>query len=199
MIEEILTPFEFRNMNKNNRRSINEKRDGNYTYGCIMACVDKDIQHPDLNMDDVYYGEDNDKGIEDEHHVTLLFGLHNDIIYDDVIMFLQNIKMPLLQLTGISTFNNPEFDVVKYDVKCPEFHLYNKLIKLQFPYTSNFPEYVPHMTISYMKPGTGDVYKEEFKESTVLQVSKWIYSESNKKKTAIYPDGKVIVIRDAQK
>lgn len=197
-MDNILNPFEFRIMNKNNIKSINEKRDGNYTYGCIMACVDKEIQRPGLNMANIYYGEDNDKGIEDEQHVTLLFGIHSDVNYDDVIMFLQNIKMPLLQLTGISTFNNPEFDVVKYDVKCPEFHLYNKLIQLQFPFTSNFPDYVPHMTIAYMNPGTGNQYKKQFKENIVLPVSKWIYSESNKKKTAIYPDGKVIVIREAQ-
>lgn len=199
MINDILTPFEFRTMYRNSHRLLKEKKDASYSYGCIMACIDGEVERPGINMANLFEGPDGDKGIEDEQHVTLLYGLHEEVFYDDVIMFLKNIKMPLIQLTGISLFNNPEFDVVKFDVKCEEFHLYNKLIQLQFPFTSNFPEYKPHMTIAYMQPGTGNEYIKSFDECLVSPVTKWIYSEPNKRKTAIYPDGKVIVLREPQK
>lgn len=194
----ILNPFEFKTMYRNSIKHLNEKKGASYSYGCIMACIDHEIERPALNQDNLFLGEDGDKGIEDEQHVTLLYGTHEEVMYEDVIMFLKNIKMPLIQLTGISLFNNPEFDVVKFDVTCPEFHLYNKLIKLQFPFTSTFPEYVPHMTIAYMQPKTGEEYVQQFEECLVAPVTRWIYSEPNKRKTAVYPDGRVIVLREAQ-
>ena len=39
----------------------------------------------------------------------------------------------------------------------------NKALK-EFPYTSNFPKYNPHLTIGYLHPGTGQQYVDKFKD-----------------------------------
>ena len=195
---EILNPYQFKRIFNNKCSIIKEKKDGNYNYGCVMACISKDVEIPNLIMDDVYYGDNNDKGIEAEKHITLLYGLNQDVNENEVISFLCNIKMSLISLTGISTFSNKDYDVVKFDVESEELHLFNKLLKLQFEFTSQFDTYVPHMTISYMKPGTGDLYTNVFNEKQIYKIDKWIYSMANMKKIAIYSDGSVITLREAQ-
>jgi hypothetical protein len=51
---------------------------------------------------------------------------------------------------------------LKFDIKGDNLHETNADLQ-QYPFTSNFPDYHPHMTIAYLKPGTGKRYVKMLK------------------------------------
>jgi 2'-5' RNA ligase len=63
-------------------------------------------------------------------------------------------------------FQNEKYDVLKFDMEYPTkgdkfLHKCNDELK-KFPFTSDFPDYHPHMTIVYLKPGKGNKYLRKF-------------------------------------
>jgi 2'-5' RNA ligase len=178
-------------------KSINEKIDTQYEYGCIMAYT-KDIKQININDADIYDNDNNEFGIETEQHVTVLYGLHdNEILEEDVINLFNMITLDSIKLTGISLFNNELYDVVKYDVESESLHILNKMATCMFPFTSNFPDYHPHMTIDYCKPGKGEKYIKTFKKPKEVKFEYWVYSMANGKKIKIVPGKGVKILREA--
>ncbi len=97
-----------------------------------------------------------DYGRETEPHVTVLYGLtkHDPQLAQQV---LANKGPVTVTLGKLSVFENPEYDVLKVDVKSPQLHKLNgELSKL--PNENSFPDYQPHMTIAYLKKGEGKKY-----------------------------------------
>jgi 2'-5' RNA ligase len=165
----------------NENEGINEGE--KYEYGCAMlylaaeeiANLQKEIAEEDLQG----------KGLEDDYHVTLLYGLHSDEISDDEIMkTCCEPVYPKVRLYNVSLFENPEFDVLKFDAECPMLTEVNrKLVK--FPHTTNFPDYHPHATIAYLKPGTGQKYVKAFAgRNLTVDPTQIVYSK---------PDGSKVV------
>jgi len=155
-------------------------------YGCVMVYLkvnkkdwvglldqieDEDLYQP---KDDPSYGK------EHEPHVTILFGLHDDVPDADVEEEIDKIKTPELSFKGISAFSNAKFDVLKFDVESKDMHALNKKFK-EFPYTSDFPDYHPHATICYLKPKTADKYIKKLKDTIDMEivVEKVVYSKAD--------------------
>ena len=167
------------------RKKINEgKHTDKFEYGCVMVYLD--VNKKDWNTlesmidkEDLYLGKGGDRGygFENEPHVTVLYGLHEDIPLKDVEKVLNKMKRPKLNMQKVSSFNNPEFGVLKFDVESDDLHKENaKLTK--FPHTTSYPDYHPHCTISYIKPDKIDEYVEKFKgiEPIDVIVEKIVYS-----------------------
>lgn len=141
-----------------------------YPYGCVMLYFDdSDINniHSKINPEDLYI-EGSGYGIESEPHCTLLYGLHDDEIeIEDIQKVLDNHTFTTCKAHNLSCFENPKYDVLKYDIKGDSLHETNEELK-EFPYTTEYPNYHPHMTIAYLKPGKGKEYinklSEEHKE-----------------------------------
>ena len=134
-------------------------------YGCLM--VSYGIDDSDWNQihnkigfhRDVYNNDENEYGIEYRPHITLLYGLHDgEFKMEDLKSILPPIHEMTVLLTGISHFECPEYDVLKFDVDAPKYNEMNDRIRSAFPYTNDYPDYVPHMTISYLKPKTAARY-----------------------------------------
>jgi 2'-5' RNA ligase len=147
---------------------ISEKKaekddDKKYPFGCSMLYFDfpqMKTLHDEIDQDDIY--EEDGHGLETEPHVTLLYGLHSDKIKDDDVLDASSKGIMSIGLGNPSLFENDKYDVLKFDAEAPFLHKINKeLTKL--PHTNDYPDYHPHCTIAYLKPGTGKKYTKLFK------------------------------------
>jgi 2'-5' RNA ligase len=154
---------------------LNEK-DGPFEYGCSMVffefpeikSIHQEIEESDLSG----------SGLEEESHVTLLYGLHADEIEDNKVLDISASEpIESIKLHNVSAFENEEFDVLKFDVDSPILHKLNSKLA-ELPHTNNFPKYHPHCTIAYLKPGTAKKYIDAFEgRSYEVFPTKIIYSK----------------------
>jgi 2'-5' RNA ligase len=132
-----------------------------YDYGCVMLYFnfpEMEKIHTLIDPVDIYTEEgDRSYGLEDEPHTTLLYGLHEGVSDQDIKNVLGKFEFGPCIIQNASTFNNEKYDVLKFDVKGDNLHEANEELK-KYPYTSNFPDYHPHMTIAYLKPGKAKKY-----------------------------------------
>jgi 2'-5' RNA ligase len=189
----------------NNWQQFNENNRESYDYSCLMiyyTCDRINDIHNLIKEEDLH-----ENGIEKDIHTTLLYGLHDDeVTYDQIedIMERYESEITPLELYNPSLFENEDFDVLKFDVKqilsdkdIEEGIEYNTandyLYKMnndlsELPHTTNYPDYHPHSTIAYLKPGKGKEYvkliNDEFKKDDILLVkpTKFVYSRANGEK-----------------
>lgn len=150
---------------------VNEKKGDSYSYGCAMLYFDfpslKGIQDS-IKEEDLYTEEgDRSYGFEDEPHVTLLYGLHKEVSENEIFDRLKVYRCDDLLLTKISAFENEKYDVLKFDVKdvargSSYLHKMNRALA-ELPHTTDFPDYHPHSTIAYLKPGKAKEYINRLK------------------------------------
>jgi hypothetical protein len=167
-----------------------------YDYGCVMLYFKvPTLKEYTSKIEDSDVYDEEGFGIETKSHVTLLYGLHDEEIKDDdVFDLVMKEHYPDLILISPSLFENPEYDVLKFDVKYPEdvksdkvLHKVNKKLMDTFPYTTNFPKYHPHCTIAYLKKGKGKEYVKMFKDAEiVVHPNKIVYSKSDGSKETKY-------------
>ena len=166
------------------REWLNEQKE-EPTYGCIMMDATKlsdwEERHlAGIDPKDVYIKPyDESFGLENNPHVTILYGIHEDEIDPEVIMetIEKDMDEVTVTITNISIFEVGEYDVVKYEVPVTEQLLkYRKLFEDNFPNTQTFPEYKPHVTIAYVKPGEGKKYVSKLDEPFEVTFNKGVYS-----------------------
>lgn len=155
--------------------------DHKHDYGCVMLFFDfpemKKIQKI-IRTEDIYEDETDDSfGLETEAHITLLYGLHSGVSSENVKSVLKKFSFGPCKLTNISLFENEKYDVLKYDIDGEGLHEANIQFK-RFPYTSDFPEYHPHLTIAYLNPKTGKKYTNALKNTSFTLIPKYaVYSQ----------------------
>ena len=136
-----------------------EDRSQSVDRGCLMAMVPEFQKNKlaefgkKLVREEDLYLEGNEFGRETDCHVTILYGFLPDLHELQIRKIIQDVKPFTITLTGIDTFQNHQFDVVKFSVESPVLRKLNEIAK-QFPNKSSFPNYKPHMTIAYEKSGT---------------------------------------------
>lgn len=142
---------------------------------------------------DLYHGEQGTDsygtsgyGIEDESHVTALYG----ITHDDAKAIRERVKGngPVKFTLGkITKFSNPDapYDVLKIDVAGKDLHAINATLKKE-PYQSDYPDYHPHITIAYVKKGMADKYVGDDRfEGQEITAPVLTFSDRNRVKTKI--------------
>lgn len=161
---------------------ICENSESTYDYGCVMVYFNfpqlKDI-HSKIDEEDIYTEEgDKTYGIENEPHATILYGIHSDEVKDnEIINTLKGSDVGKIILHNASLFENEKYDVLKLDAFNGNLHKLNKELQ-KFPFTSDYPEYHPHATISYIKKGKGKKYVDMFKDKHFeVTPSKFVYSK----------------------
>jgi len=152
-----------------------------YEYGCAMLYLNFNNWDDILNIiekDDIYNLPD--YGLEKEPHLTLLYGFDGDVEPEDVKKILDiKMKSPItISIYDISIFENENFDVVKFSIKSDELDKIHNSLKL-LPNKQSYPNYTPHITIAYVKKGTGKKYIGKLKEKINTQSSHIVMSVIN--------------------
>ena len=156
-----------------------------YEYGCVMLYFDfPDMKslHKKIDVNDIH-NPDGSFGLETEPHTTLLFGLHPEVTDDHIKEVLSKHRFGSCQIRNASLFENTEYDVLKFDVSGEGLHECNSDLK-KYPHTTSFPIYHPHMTIGYLKSGTGKKHTELFKNMMFSLTPQYaVYSKPDGTKT----------------
>lgn len=158
-----------------------------YKYGCVM--IEVPIPNWDeiisiINPEDIYITRG---GIQETPHITLLYGLYADIseeMIKDILKKYEGINIDV-EIDGIGIFENEEFDVVKFNIK--NNYILEKINKdlSELPNIKQFPNYIPHVTISFVKAGTGNKYINKDYKFTINNIHKITYSSGSDKKCYI--------------
>jgi 2'-5' RNA ligase len=122
-----------------------------------------------------------EKGRESEPHVTVKFGLHtNDV--DEVRPLIESEPPIRLKLGKTSTFAGGENgDVVKVDVDSEDLRRINAAITAALPHTDTHPDYKPHVTLGYVKPGLGQKYAGRSDlEGTEIVLDRIVFSDKER-------------------
>jgi len=170
---------------------LNEQQ--KFTYGCVMLYFtfnEMDDIHDLIDSNDLYEEDGEDYGFETEPHVTLLLGLHKEVSTSTVEDVLDGYTFYTCKAHNASLFENEKYDVLKFDIEGDNLHEVNYKLK-KHPHTSDFPDYHPHMTIAYLKPGKGKKYVEKLKGKDYWMAPQYaVYSKPNgtKDKISIHID-----------
>jgi hypothetical protein len=161
-------------------KEAKEKPGNLYKYGCVM--LELNISNWEeltniIDTSDVYLPNDPSHGIETNPHVTILYGLHPGVTVDQVKSVFDKFHKEIhIDIDGVGIFENPEFDVVKLNV-IPDGslqELHDEMKKL--PNSDQYPEYKPHITLSYVKKGTGKKYINPNYKYTIKDIGRIKYS-----------------------
>jgi len=155
-----------------------------YQYGCVM--IDFNFENwkelsSNIDKNDIYEKEGENYGIVPRAHLTLFYGLHSEVLDEQVISCFDGFKLDdfVIEIDGITTFENPEFDVVKLNVILTDVlkEVNSRLSKL--PNGNRFPVYKPHITIAYTKSGTAHKYVKNDYNYLVKNIKAITYSRAD--------------------
>lgn len=169
------------------RRYLLEGKDDTHDYGCVMLYLkfkDKDWKSiQNMIADKDIYTEEGDLGYgrEDSPHVTVLYGLHADIPDSTIKELIDEMKAPTISLNKIGIFENDKFDVIKFTIigrgRKELGEMNAKFAKL--PHTTDYPDYTPHITLAYVKAGTGKDYKQTLDNVIQPEIIEVVYSKAD--------------------
>ena len=136
-----------------------------YKFGCVMLPMSQSTNgimdewaRENIPAESLVIDPDTGmEGYETNHHLTILYGVHNDdpALLDGVIEPLFPLKA--LQLGKVSKFDAPNFDVIKVEVILDDNlkSIYDT-ISTNVEHTKTYPDYIPHVTLAYVTKGSCD-------------------------------------------
>lgn len=134
-------------------------------YGCLMVSIGvpnwESIQAA-IPEQELYEAGNPIYGRQDHPHCTILFGFHHQPGLGEELIGKLPVDLRALHqdlvLTGCNFFRSADYDVLKFSLQSPELARLNHWCKSRYAYTSDFPEYLPHATLAYLRPGNGEKY-----------------------------------------
>ncbi len=124
-------------------------------------------------------------GLERDPHITVLWGLQPGSLAraKEVLTEFGPISA---RLGYTSVFENPEYDVLKFDVDSADLARANAMLRKYCSYENDFPVYHPHVTIAYLKKGKGkDLVGSSYLSEMQLVATSLLYSDVDHIKTVI--------------
>lgn len=168
------------------------KVEGDYDYSSTQVNIEASLAEKimdwgkDTIPDEDLFTEGDNTGREDTPHITILYGVVAQKP-DEVAELLSEESAPIKATLGkVSLFDNDDYDVVKIDVDSDDLHRLHDLLADNVEHESSFPEYKPHVTIAYVKKGSGKLYSgsDEF-EGTEISFDEVRFSSKDEEVTMI--------------
>lgn len=163
-------------------KKISEEETIDNFSGCIMLILDIPKWNTiisKIKTNDIFEKPyDNSFGIEIEPHITIKYGLSDKINYEDIFKFINEFVDDKInfKIKGIDLFQNEEFDVLKFNVESDELTMLNNKISENFEYVDRYKGYKPHITIAYLKSGSGKKYLNNINKDILFSASMLKYS-----------------------
>lgn len=143
-------------------------KDGPFDYSSVLVNLDSaklvGIARALIDPDDLTqvegYGNSVSDGLETDPHVTVLYGLldNDPEVVSDLIS--QNWDRPVKIVFGKTMiFEIDDYDVVVVEIISDDLKALHELLE-SLPNEQTYDEYRPHMTLAYVKTGTGSKYDE---------------------------------------
>ncbi len=169
----------------------------NYSYSSTQVNVPEDLAskirtwaRETIDKDDLYDDPDDptSSGLEDHIHCTVLYGLTGES--ETAVQRLRDLVRghgPIQVVLGkVSLFPGDDekpYDVVKISVTSEHLQRLHKLIKKELPNKETYPKYKPHVTLAYVKAGTGKKYEglDRF-EGEEFEVEHFVFAPKEDKK-----------------
>ena len=153
-------------------------------YGCLMAMVSPTAGQSIIKFgkslirdSDLYIKQGEEYGRETEPHVTIRFGFTPDLKDAEIKKVIADVKSFDITSSGISIFENEDFDVVKFDINKsgPLMELHER--STVYPHVNSFPTYHPHLTVAYVRKGS---FKNKITDKHLLfKINRLKYSGMN--------------------
>jgi len=136
---------------------VTSETDSPYSYSSVDIGGELEseiLKYAQSIPDDLIFDEEG-FGREEDNHITLLFGMHDD---DDVNLKeqLKDVAPFEVELGDISFFEADGYRVMKIDVISEELVALHDKLRLNLENTQTFDEYNPHVTIAYVKSHYND-------------------------------------------
>lgn len=123
-----------------------------------------------------------EEGLEEWPHITARYGLHEQNA-ETVIESVQGTSPIEVTIGTSSVFELDEYDVLKLNVSGDNLNGFHDELGT-FPHTDTYPEYKPHITLAYLKPGTGEKYLDiQGLDGTIATLNQLVFSNGDKEKT----------------
>lgn len=136
-----------------------------------------------------------EKGRETAPHVTVKYGIDPSVdiaVLRDVIENSDSAKEMAMRggatmtLGAVAMFEAYEYDVLYVSVDSPDLVLLNSIISEAVPVTDTHPEYIPHVTLAYVKKGEGAKYVgDETLAGTEITFDAIVFSDTEGNQTEI--------------
>jgi 2'-5' RNA ligase len=152
-----------------NQEESEEKPDDLYEYDCLMLNIPENIAArvrsfaEDIPDDILYVGEGTEEdaakfGREMQTHLTILYGLENTNV-DELSSIVDKYNDISGTLGEVSVFEGDDYDVIYIPVVSDAVNALNKeLVDGVGAPGNDHPDYIPHITVAYVKPGEGANY-----------------------------------------
>jgi hypothetical protein len=159
------------------------------TLGCIMLDVEG-VDSSDLIEDeDLYYTKNKERfwinGRVGGSHVTLRYGLLPGVKRKHVDAVLSNLTLPTSievnekLYTFPSPYRDDRYECIVAHVKSPEVFAFNSELGL-LPNVNTFTQYLPHVTVAYVREGWYNENVGRVLTKTVLKVTGLNYGKEIK-------------------
>ncbi len=173
------------------RLSTKSDKEG-YDYGTLMLRLPTRLANQVEAIGSKIKPEDlHAKGAEDDPHITVVYGIETDD--PKVVKHAMRRQGPITARMGkLSLFENDDYDVLKIEVESDDLHRAHNAVFEGCPAKKLYPEYSPHVTVAYLKPGAGDAYVEENHplEGSECAFNDAVFSDTHAFKTDIPLSGK---------
>lgn len=164
--------------------------------GCLMLDIESlDIREAQtlIRQDDLVLVDKIDNrllGIEDELHITILYGIHDDEVIPKQLLESIDLNNISFDIKEFSLFEAESYDVLKLTIESESLISLNQFLRTMYNYTNKYPDYKAHLTLGYLRKGLGKIYCDAlnklYPKTGDCKIIGLTYSDRDRKKYRLY-------------